>query len=273
MKLLKYFLFIFYLFFSIFFLDCEILILNNGNLLIGNLNGINNEKILFKFNEKNYEFNLKSVDLFYPDFLEERNINLSVLTSNRNNYNLILLKLNSSKIYYFSKENFNDVNVITFNNILNISQKNNDSVSKEPISVFNNINFYNIKNFGFLIDFLTKNINSENLLDAIKGKKMENFINLNLEINDINFYENFWNKFEYLINKETKQNLWNLLEQYSDKEKILNFIYSENNTVLNKNLNNIELDLQINNLRKDFYIRVINILLFNELIFKDKINY
>lgn len=269
MNFIKYFLVFFYLSLFLFFLNSEILILNNGNLLLGDLIKLNNDNILFKFNNKNYEFNLKNIDQLISDSLEENNIKLSVTTPNYTDNNLTILKLNNLKLYHVSKENLFEFHTIDFNNILKIYQTKNNYDPNEQIFIFKNINFYNIKNSELLIDFLIKNIDNQDLNVSNINQERTKYINQKLEIHDISFYENFWKRFENLINKDTKQILWNLLEQYSDEEKIFNVIYKENTFDLNKD----ESVIKIENLRNDFYRRVVNILLFNELIFKNNIIY
>jgi len=91
------------------------------------------------------------------------------------------------------------------------------------------------------------------------------------------FYEKFWARIYRYISSSTENLLWNLLENYSEKEKSVNQVYNERIQNLDNDKKSTrlylekkaslsgELKVSIRNLRNDFYKRARRIILSSEM--------
>jgi hypothetical protein len=245
----------FYLLFLIlpFYIFPDMLVLKNQDVINCKLYNIDKDNIIIK----------SSKNIFYeiPVNIIDKYINLNnnyFIKIDNFNYNQNLLRF-SSDVFYTSDVIDNLNYKLFFFNL-------NENLNLEPINNLSNItinkyNYYTVETNKYII-FDIKEI--ANALSK-KNKKNSSQLKIDLSLDDIDFYEKYWDIFSKVISNNTENILWGLLEIYSTKEKFLNTIYNDGIkqlTANNKSYLLNQLESEIKKLRIDFYKRskkIINI--------------
>lgn len=267
MLIKRIFLFIFFSNVALFIFS-EYLILKDGTIFSGKLLSLNKDNILMEINSKFLEFSFNSIDLFIHNNIQDKDLIINIEKKDASKEKINLIKAASNALFYKIRNN-NDINMILISNIKSM-KKNNQSSNKMKIEK------YRMQ----LMDDINADI--DNLIERLKNKGNTNKgLNDNdikndydtayvfLNINDLDFYEKFWGKINNYTNDCTKTLLWNLYELYSNKEKYLNLIYS-NDIIESNYINNYSLQNADNNISKNEDINDKFIILRNEFFYRAK---
>lgn len=229
----------------------DTLILNNMIVLKGKLIFLYEKKIVFQSNNTAFELTLDDISLYIPETLENNPIILTAKNNDEKIIHLKLVKLERKKVYFLYN---NRVESIPIKNLKELSFNNTEEASiPSYLSKININSLYNLENFKTLVQILYYNDFNKNKLPLTT-----------LNIEEQNFYESFWKTIEPALNNYCKKKIWELLEEYSDKEKIITTFINKTKTT---NLDTLK--KEIDNLKIEFYRRAINIILFNQIIFLD----
>ncbi|OHD13326.1 MAG: hypothetical protein A2086_11650 [Spirochaetes bacterium GWD1_27_9] len=254
----------FYFFLALFSLNClysENILLKDGRIFKGNLININKNKIVINVNNQIFEFSINSIEYLIASVNQNEYSIIKIKRKDGSFQEVNLIKLTEQALYYKNISE-NDLKLIKLSSITeliliskidSISSKVNKLIIKQDNNIDIEIDINNL---------IAQIIKLKTIYSSDKDQKEEktqDTISINIENPD--FYERFWTKISKYLDVNSENLLWNLLENYSEKEKSINLVYNENN---NPNKEK-EIKNKIIELRKDFYKRAKKIILSSKM--------
>jgi len=247
----------------------ENLLLKNGQIFRGDLASIEKDKISMIIDGELYDFYFKNIEYLIAGSNQPNYSNVLIKRKNGLEENVSLIKMTDSALY-FKYTDQNELKILRMSEIDNIKVKTSTFIAteqKNTVVIDSDIGEINEDLdkiiTGIIDNKKEKNINKETAKDSAIARNSENII----KIDSADFYDKFWLKINKYLDNNSTNLLWNLLENYAEKEKLLNIIYNEKLTALpeNKSSNTefvtTELKNKIKDLRNDFYKRAKKIIL------------
>ncbi|HOF00100.1 MAG TPA: hypothetical protein PK385_00195 [Spirochaetota bacterium] len=247
----------------------ENLLLKNGQIFRGDLASIEKDKISMIIEGELYDFYFKDIEYLIAGSNQPNYSNILIKRKNGVEENASLIKMTDSALY-FKHTDQNELKILRMTEIDNIKVKTSVFIAteqKNTVVIDSDVGEIN-EDLDKIIarivnNKIGKNITKESVKDADKTSALENII----KIDSADFYDKFWLKINKYLDNNSTNLLWNLLENYSEKEKLLNIIYNEKLTAISKNKSSnaefvtAELKNKIRDLRNDFYKRAKKIIL------------
>ena len=235
----------------------ENILLKDGGLVKGKLVNLNKNKISLMVDDRIIEFSIDQIEYMIAQVSQDKYSTIFIRRNSGAMMKVNLIKLTETALYYKNLKE-DELRLIKLSAVGEISLENSTiaKVKKENYSETDSEEIIDINDdLDKIIEQLNKSKTDSTLNVRTNGTKTEK-----VDIESADFYEKFWSKiYKYLdINRENL--LWNLLEDYSDKEKSLNLIYNEG---LNQqsDTKNDNIKSKILKLRNDFYKRAKKILI------------
>lgn len=247
----------------------ENLLLKNGQIFRGDLASIETDKISMIIDGELYDFYFKNIEYLIAGSNQPNYSNILIKRKNGLEENVSLIKMTDSALY-FKYTDQNELKILRMSEIDNIKVKTSTFIAteqKNTVVIDADIGEIN-EDLDKIItrinsDKKEKKIDKENVTESSLTRNSENII----KIDSADFYDKFWLKINIYLDNNSTNLLWNLLENYAEKEKLLNIIYNEKLTALSENKSSnaeyitTELKNKIKDLRNDFYKRAKKIIL------------
>lgn len=254
--------FIFLISFSTIYGDT--LYVKDGRIINGELNLLNKYNIGIKANDGIYIFDYYYIDYFIADVTNEKRINIKYKDINKK---VVIIKLSQGILFYKENQD-NSYNTIAINSLRDISYYNRERNKNSKIIYYSLIK-KETKINNDLDDLINKIYENKKNSYYFKDMSYEEIIAISrsniVDINDDDYYEKIWDKINKLLSENTSKIFWNLIENYSNKEKYLTQLIYELKSD-NKNFDIIKkINEEILNIRNEFYTRLKRIIINSEL--------
>jgi len=260
---------IIFLFFLSYIIYSERIFLNDGNIFQGKIEKITIKNLYFLYKANLYKINFNDIELILIDDINYKRLIIIIERNNGIKEKIYPIKITGKTIYYktLSDNKLKNILIADLKNIyLNDSQK----IDKNVINYKNEIE--HSTDINIEIDLIVNKIyNKKRDIDEnMNSLTKEDILSISrsyfININNDDFYENIWKRINIFLDSNTKNIIWNLLEQYSNKEKYLNIIINNNMDNM-KEINKDIIINEINKLRLEFYYRIKKIIYKNEFLY------
>lgn len=264
MSVLKKGLLIFFLIIVSFtYSDAENLLLKDGRIFKGKLVDINKKNIVLEIGDKVYNFSISHVEYLVSQVTQNSYSLLWLKRKDKSFQKVFLIKLTESALYY-KNQNENELKIIKLSALdqiflysdiaIDIKSKDKITLNKDEVLDINS----EIK--VFLENLIRLKNNNRELTNTQKEEIEISAVNNPVNFNDVNFYERFWARISKYLDVNTENLLWELLEDYSEKEKSIILFYDNDEKIMKNNIND-----KIVELRKDFLRRSKKIILSSKM--------
>jgi hypothetical protein len=239
------------------FINGENILLKDGSLIKGQLVSLNKSRISIMINNQVTEYGIDQIEYLIAQVSQDKYSTIFVRKTSGTMLKVNLIKLTQTALYY---KNINDDEL----RLLKLSSISEISLENTTISKAMKENVYEsdpdrIDNINDDINKLIEQLSKRRPAEDVQSAKNQDIKSEMISIDNADFYEKFWSKINKYLDMNTENLLWNLLEDYSDKEKSLNLVYNEG--FQDKSKKDPGIKDKIIKLRNDFYKRAKKILL------------